>query len=77
MAHRAFFFYGLPFYNNNKLFTSWDLDWFEREHKIGPLFPSSDDLGVPPVCGRLYGQWLTCCHWYALHLFLNVLELLL
>lgn len=36
---------------NNKLFTPTDLDWFEK--RIGPLLPSCNDLGVPPVTGRL------------------------
>lgn len=36
---------------NNKKFTPEDLDWFER--RIGPLLPSCDDLGIPPVPGRL------------------------
>ena len=36
---------------NNKKFTPEDLDWFER--RIGPFLPSCDDLGIPPVPGRL------------------------
>lgn len=36
---------------NNFLFTPTDLDWFEK--RIGPLLPSCNDLGVPPVTGRL------------------------
>lgn len=35
----------------NKLFSGMDLDQFERT--IGPVLPSCDDLGVPPVTGRL------------------------
>jgi hypothetical protein len=42
---------------NNKLFTGTDLDWYERERKIGPLMPTCDALGVPPYTGRL-GQTL-------------------
>lgn len=38
---------------NNKLFTGRDLDWFERDSKIGPLFPTCEDLGVPTITGRL------------------------
>lgn len=37
--------------NNNKLFTGWDLDGFER--RIGPRLPGSSDLGVPMISGRL------------------------
>lgn len=35
----------------NKTFTPEDLDWFER--RIGPFLPSCDDLGIPPITGRL------------------------
>lgn len=38
---------------NKKLFTGRDLDWFERDSKIGPLFPTCEDLGVPTITGRL------------------------
>lgn len=34
-----------------KTFTPEDLDWFER--RIGPFLPSCDDLGIPPITGRL------------------------
>lgn len=36
---------------NNKLFTPTDLDWFEE--RIGPLLPNCEEMGIPPVTGRL------------------------
>lgn len=36
---------------NKKTFAPWDLDWFER--RIGPFLPTCDQLGVPPITGRL------------------------
>lgn len=36
---------------NNKLFTGTDLDFFES--RLGPLFPTCDDLKCPPITGRL------------------------
>jgi hypothetical protein len=36
---------------NNSFFSGIYLDWFEN--RIGRYLPSCDDLGVPPVCGRL------------------------
>lgn len=35
----------------NKYITNWSLEWFER--RIGPLLPSTTDLGIPPNTGRL------------------------
>lgn len=35
----------------NKTFAASDLDWFET--RIGRYLPSHDDLGVPPITGRL------------------------
>jgi len=40
-----------PLYNNNKLISGWSLDKFEKH--IGPLFPTPDQLGVPPITVRL------------------------
>lgn len=39
------------FDKNKKLFSGRDLDWFET--RIGPYLPTCDDLGIPPVTGRL------------------------
>lgn len=39
------------FYPLNKFFTGVDLDTFERT--VGPMLPSPQGLGFPPVTGRL------------------------
>lgn len=35
----------------NKIFSGTDLDWFEK--CTGPYLPTCEDLGIPPITGRL------------------------
>lgn len=37
-----------------KFFTGVDLDEFERT--VGPILPSVEELGVPPMTGKLGGS---------------------